>query len=252
MEEGVKGITEDGLDPRNFILCTDDCHSGTLVNEGHVNRAVKLAIECGVKPVVAIQMATLNTAQHFGVERDLGSITPGRLADFLIVDDLEELTISSVYGRGQRLAENGTCEVELPKFDYPDGAKNTVNMKRDLRSEDFAVAAPAGSDSPARVRVIGVVENQAPTVAQERELPVSDGKVELLHDVCHIALVERHRATGSVINGFVEGFGYDPIFFVPEKGCSSASLPKEVKNQLSHRAKALAELVEAFKARQML
>lgn len=50
----------------------------------------------------------------------------------------------------------------------------------------------------------------------------------------------------------VEGFGYDPIFFVPEKGCSSASLPKEVKNQLSHRAKALAELVEAFKARQML
>lgn len=67
--EQVKAITELGLDSRNFILCTDDSHSGTLVHDGHMNRVVRHAIEQGLKPVTAIQMATLNTAEHFGLER---------------------------------------------------------------------------------------------------------------------------------------------------------------------------------------
>ena len=81
--EQVKAVTEQGIDPRNFILCTDDSHSGTLVNEGHMDRVLRHAIAQGLKPVTAIQMATLNTAQHFGLEREIGSIAPGRLADFL-------------------------------------------------------------------------------------------------------------------------------------------------------------------------
>jgi adenine deaminase len=72
----VKAITERGLDSRYFILCTDDSHSGTLVHDGHMNRVVRHAIEQGLKPVTAIQMATLNTAEHFGLEKDIGSITP--------------------------------------------------------------------------------------------------------------------------------------------------------------------------------
>ncbi|MCP4422039.1 MAG: adenine deaminase, partial [Chloroflexi bacterium] len=74
----VKAITEQGLDSRNFILCTDDSHSGTLVHDGHMNRVVRHAIAQGLKPITAIQMATLNSAQHFNVEKDIGSITPGR------------------------------------------------------------------------------------------------------------------------------------------------------------------------------
>ncbi len=84
----IKAVTEQGIDPRNFILCTDDSHSGTLVNDGHMDRVVRHAIAQGLKPVTAIQMATLNTAQHFRLEREIGSIAPGRLADFLIVSDL--------------------------------------------------------------------------------------------------------------------------------------------------------------------
>lgn len=72
----VKAITEEGLDPRNFILCTDDSHSGTLVNDGHMDRVVRHAIAQGLKPVTAIQMATINTAEHFGLARELGSIAP--------------------------------------------------------------------------------------------------------------------------------------------------------------------------------
>ena len=96
----VKAITERGLDSRNFILCTDDRHSGTLVNEGHMDRVVRHAIAHGLKPITAIQMATLNTATHFGLERELGSITPGRRADLILTSDLATLPIEMVIARG--------------------------------------------------------------------------------------------------------------------------------------------------------
>ena len=86
--EQVKAVTEMGLDPRNFILCTDDCHSGTLVHDGHMNRVVRHAIAQGLKPVTAIQMATLNTAAALWSGARIGSITPGRRADFLLVSNL--------------------------------------------------------------------------------------------------------------------------------------------------------------------
>ncbi|MDP9138507.1 MAG: amidohydrolase family protein, partial [Pseudomonadota bacterium] len=88
----IKAVTEHGIDPRYICLCTDDSHSGTLVHDGHMDRVVRHAIAQGLKPVTAIQMATLNTAQHFGLEREIGSITPGRSADFLVVSDLAQLT----------------------------------------------------------------------------------------------------------------------------------------------------------------
>ncbi|NWP19929.1 amidohydrolase family protein, partial [Escherichia coli] len=80
----------------------------------------------GLKPVTAIQMATLNTAQHFRMEREIGSITPGRLADFLIVSDLANLTLDRVYGRGVLLAEKGKLAADIPAYDYPAFAKNTI------------------------------------------------------------------------------------------------------------------------------
>src|SRR5262249_58978253 len=103
----IKAVTEQGLDPRNFILCTDDRHSGTLVNDGHMNRVVRHAIAQGLKPITAIQMATLNTAEHFGLERELGSITPGRRADLILTSDLVTLPIEMVIAQGKVLAENG-------------------------------------------------------------------------------------------------------------------------------------------------
>jgi adenine deaminase len=205
----IKAVTEQGIDPRNFILCTDDSHSGTLVNEGHMDRVVRHAIAQGLKPVTAIQMATLNTAQHFRLEREIGSIAPGRLADFLIVPDLPSLRIDEVYARGVRLAKEGRLEAEIAAYDYPAQARNTVKLGKTLTATDFDIAAPQGANE-VRVRVIGVIENQAPTRALEADLPVEDGFVGMDRrgDVCQIALVERHRGTGQVTNGFVSGFGY--------------------------------------------
>jgi len=207
VESQITAITKKGLDPRNFILCTDDCHSGTLVNDGHMNRVVRHAIDCGCDPLIALQMATINTATHFGLERELGSIAPGRRADMILTSDLKTLPIEHVIARGQTVAIDGKITVDCPHFDWPDSARQTVHMGKMLGATDFEIKAPSGKNK-VTAKVIGVVENQAPTEALTADLPVKDGIVEGEGGVCQIALVERHRATGDVVNGFVSGFGY--------------------------------------------
>ena len=207
VESQITAITEKGLDPRNFILCTDDSHSGTLVNDGHMNRVVRHAIDCGCDPLIALQMATINTATHFGLERELGSIAPGRRADAILTSDLRTLPIDVVIGRGKVIASDGKIAVDCPHLDWPESARATVHMGKTLGAGDFAIPAPHGVID-VTAKVIGVVENQAPTEARTARLPVVDGIVVGQGDVCQIALVERHRATGDVVNGFVSGFGY--------------------------------------------
>ncbi len=208
VESQITAITDKGLDPRNFILCTDDCHSGTLINDGHMNRVVRHAIDCGCDPLIALQMATVNTATHFGLERELGSLAPGRRADVILTSDLVTLPIEQVIARGVTVAREGQITVDCPHYDWPDPARQTVRLGKTLAAQDFEVQAPQGANA-VTANVIGVVENQAPTKALKRDLPVQNGLVESHGDVCQIALVERHRATGGVVNAFVAGFGYD-------------------------------------------
>ena len=207
VETQITAITERGIDPRNFILCTDDCMAETLVNDGHMNRVVRHAIDCGCDPLIALQMATINTATHFGLERELGSIAPGRRADMIITSDLKTLPIEHVIARGKTVAKDGNITVDCPHYDWPDSARQTVHLGKPLEEKDFDILAPKGKNT-VMTRVIGVVENQAPTKALNFELPVVEGCVKASGDVCQIALVERHRATGHVSNGFVSGFGY--------------------------------------------
>ncbi|MDG1116238.1 MAG: adenine deaminase [Flavimaricola sp.] len=208
VESQITAITQKGLDPRNFILCTDDCHSGTLVNEGHMNRVVRHAIACGCDPLIALQMATVNTAAHFGLERELGSIAPGRRADVILTSDLNLIPIDVVIARGVTVARDGKITVDCPHYDWPDSARQTVRLGKTLAAADFEIAAPEGANA-VKAKVIGVVENQAPTKALTAELPVVEGLVEAEGGVAQIALLERHRATGGVTNGFVSGFGYE-------------------------------------------
>ncbi|MDP5360402.1 MAG: amidohydrolase family protein, partial [Paracoccaceae bacterium] len=207
VQSQITAVTEKGLDPRNFILCTDDCMAGTLVNDGHMNRVLRHAIACGCDPLVALQMCTINTATHFGLEREIGSISPGRRADVILTSSLTELPIEHVIARGVTVAKDGQITVACPHLTWPDDVRGTVHLGKTLTAPDFEVSAPEGANS-VTARVIGVVENQAPTKALTADLPVADGIVEGENGVCQIALVERHRATGGVVNGFVSGFGY--------------------------------------------
>ena len=208
VESQITAITEKGMDPRNFILCTDDCHSGTLVNDGHMNRVVRHAIDCGCDKLIALQMATVNTAAHFGLEREIGSLTPGRRADVILTSDLTTLPIHRVIARGVTVAVDGEMQVECPHFNWPQPVRETVHLGRPIAAADFEIPALEGANT-VTAKVIGVVENQAPTKALTAQLPVTDGAVRGADGVCQIALVERHRGTGDVVNGFVSGFGYE-------------------------------------------
>ncbi|MDO5630586.1 MAG: adenine deaminase [Paracoccus sp. (in: a-proteobacteria)] len=205
VQSQITAITERGLDPRGFILCTDDSHSGTLVHDGHMNRVVRHAINCGCDPLIAIQMATINPATHFGLAQEIGSITPGRRADVILSSDLTTLPVELVIAQGQVVAQDGALLVDCPRIDWPDAARQSVRLGRALTAADFAAYAKGNS---ARVRVIGVVENQAPTRALTLDLPVRDGVIEPKGDVACLSLVERHHGTGGVTNGFVSGFGW--------------------------------------------
>ena len=207
VETQIKAITQKGLDSRNMILCTDDCHSGTLVHEGHMNRVIRHAIECGCDPLIALQMATINTATHFGLEREIGSLTPGRRADVILTSDLKTLPIERVIARGKTVALEGKLAADCPHLKWPDRVRRTVHVRKILEAIDFEIHAPKDCNR-VTANVIGVVENQAPTKALKRDLPVFNDIVEAAEDTCQVALVERHNATGGVTNAFITGFNY--------------------------------------------
>jgi len=207
VETQIKAITQKGLDSRNMILCTDDCHSGTLVHEGHMNRVIRHAIDCGCDPLIALQMATINTATHFGLEREIGSLTPGRRADVILTSDLKTLPIERVIARGKTVALEGKLAADCPHLKWPDRVRRTVHVRKKLEAIDFEIHAPKDCNR-VTANVIGVVENQAPTKALKRDLPVLNDIVEAAEDTCQVALVERHNATGGVTNAFITGFNY--------------------------------------------
>ncbi len=205
----VGAITKKGLDPRRFILCTDDSHAQTLSHEGHMDRVLRHAILEGLPPMTAIQMMTINTAEHFGLTREMGMIAPGRWADVVLAKDLKDFRADLVVAKGQVIAESGKWKVELAPFAYPAWVKKSVNLKRALKAEDFSLKVAPSQGSRLTANVIGVIENQAPTRHLKMPVVVEGGevRVDISRDLAKIALVERHKATGGVMVGFVSGFG---------------------------------------------
>ena len=211
----VPAITRLGLDSHRFILCTDDSHAGTLVNDGHMDRVIRHAIAQGLPAMTAVQMATINTAEHFGLSQQVGMIAPGRWADILLVDDLDHFRPDQVLARGRLAAENGKLLIELPRVKYPQWATASVHIKRPLRRDDFLLRT-GSHGKQVLCNVIGVIENQAPTKHLQRNLPVQEGEVLLPPGLAKVALVERHHNTGTLQLGLVSGFGFT-------EGCAIAS-----------------------------
>ena len=206
----VKAITEKKMDSRRFILCTDDSHAETLTVEGHMDRVLRHAIAEGLNPMAAIQMMTINTAEHFGLTKEMGMIAPGRWADVLLVEDLMNFKADVVIAKGQVIAEKGELLVKLPAVKYPRWATRSVHLKRPLKAEDFVLRTRAAHGSDVDAHVIGVIENQAPTRHLRMKVKAENGEVkaDMKRDLAKIAVVERHRATGKVTVGLISGLGF--------------------------------------------
>jgi adenine deaminase len=208
--EQVKAITEQGLHSRRFMLCTDDSHAETLVNQGHMDRVLRHAIDQGLDPMSAIQMCTINTAEHFGLSRELGMIAPGRWADVVLTNDLHDFHADLVIAKGVPIAKDGRWLVELPVMEYPEWVSDSVHLKRPLQPKDFALTSTADDGFTLTANVLGVIENQAPT--RHLRLPVKVNNkeihVDLKRDLAKIALVQRHAGTSGITVGLVNGFGF--------------------------------------------
>ncbi len=207
VKEVIKIITEEGIDSSNISLVTDDIYPQTLVEKGQLNHVVRRAMEEGVDPVVAIQMATINVARYFQIDKQYGSISPGKIADIILLDDLADVEASTVITNGEVIVSDQELVKEIPAYKYPDHARGTVKLQRALQPDDFKMFTE--QKEQVEINGIRIIENNARTAKMTATLPVTDNviKMDLEQDIIQLACIERHKGTGQISLGFAQGFG---------------------------------------------
>lgn len=210
VKETIRVLTENNIDSRFACLVSDDLHPDSIIQKGHMDHIIYRAIEEGLNPITAIQMATINTAECFGLARDLGSVSPGKWADIVLLDDLNKVHVKMTLINGEVVAKDDTLTVDIPAHPYPDFAKNTMNVGKTLESTDFEIVVPQGfTKDSIKAHIIGINEAQAGTHHLIGTLQVKDDKVssDLTKDYLKLAVIDRHTASGRMGKGFVHGFG---------------------------------------------
>jgi adenine deaminase len=194
---------------RFFMVGSDDMQAKEFVEEGHIDHKLRAVLAAGVDPITAIQLATINVAEYFGLSDDLGSVSPGKSADLVVVDSLEELRPSIVFARGRAVVEEGAFSGDRGRTaEVPDYLRSKVVLGGGTEPADFRVSAPI-EEGTVRVRVMGIVDGRLISEPLERELPVREGEILPLpdQDIHKIAVLDRHGASGAIGCGFVHGFG---------------------------------------------
>lgn len=214
LEELAHVITENNIDTRHVNLVSDDNHPETLVSEGHIDRILRKAVGYGIDPVSAIQMVTINVADCFGMSRDLGSVTPGKCADLVILEDLKDFRVTHTFIDGELVAQDGAALFSPEPYPWPNFMFNSMHVAADIKPEIFRIPAVHADGSPiagdrALVRVMTSSAGSTITKEEHLEVPVVDGCLEgsPADDILKAFVFERHHNTGSFAYGFAKGFG---------------------------------------------
>ncbi|MFX0197581.1 MAG: adenine deaminase [Candidatus Hodarchaeota archaeon] len=210
LRELLKPILETGLNLNNCMIVSDDRLPGDLVGEGHLDHAMRIAIREGLDPVSAIKLVTINPATHFRLQDDLGTVSPGKIADIVLLSNLENITINKVITNGMLVVADGKALFSPKVFDFPTPTTNTIHLAHPPVLADFAINMPAEwEENMVHVRVIKAIDGSIFTEANATKLQVSNGLVQLnpAEDILQISVLERHKATGNIGTGLVSGFG---------------------------------------------
>lgn len=207
MDEIIKGLLERGLKDWSQVAVTTDDRSATdTLRLGGADYNVRCAIRAGLSPEVAVQLATINPARHMRLTPWVGSITPGRYADLVLLNDMASFSIAEVWADGQQVSK-GTTYLPAPvKIDWPDWAYNTVNIGRPLTAADFAIQAAAGRTNM-----------QAPVLrpfhwsddVPIRTLSVKNGLVQrdATQNITKFSIIDRYSGQAAVTKMFWLGCG---------------------------------------------
>jgi len=202
----IEGVVREGTYSNHLMFCTDDKHPDEILEEGHIDFMVNRTIELGLSPIQAIQMATINAAQHFRIEHLVGSLTPGRWADIILADDINHIVPGDVYVKGQHIASRGKLIVPTPEAEYPEWIYETVKVTRGKNAQDFALPAEG---AVAKVWAVDLYPDQIINKQIAVQLPIYDNEVasDVSQDLLKLAVVERYGQNGNIGITFVKGFG---------------------------------------------
>ena len=209
IEACIPVITEEGYDSRAFQLCTDVITPDWMLERGQMDNAIRVGIKNGLDPMTAIQMSTIQPAEFYRVNHDMGMIAPGRYADIVFVENLEEFEISQVMANGKIWVKDGKLVEPLETPEYPDWLYGTMNIDRVLAPEDFEIRAPDGAGDTVKVQVINTRDGSLETPGSVETLKVVDGLVQgdPANGINKICMIDRIMGTGEIGLAFVKGFG---------------------------------------------
>jgi len=203
----IAAIREMVPDTRRLILTTDGISTRDLMEKGYMEYLVQKAIDCGFDPVTAVQMATLNVAEHFGLDDRIGGIAPGKYADMVLIPDPRTIKAMRVVSNGRVIAKEGNLEAAPRSHRFSPDNLNTIHLSRRFGPSDFAIRASEVSDT-ASVRAIEMVTD---LVTKEAiiDLPVAHGEIQTgdTGDLAKIAAIDRRRTPGKFFTGLIRGFG---------------------------------------------
>jgi adenine deaminase len=205
--EAIARIRSTGIDLRRLVLASDGASPQDLMQGRYMDFVIRKAVACGFMPVEAIQMATLNVAEHFRLDGVLGGIAPGRLADMVLVAEVSEFKPETVLCNGAVVYESGRLIKDPRPHAFSAQSLNSIRLPRRLEASDFSIPTPSGA-AAMRLRVIEMVTD---LVTTERlfDLPITNGKIKAdpAKGLCKIAAVDRTHRPGKRFTGLIRGFG---------------------------------------------
>jgi adenine deaminase len=220
----IAKISQSAVDLRRLILVTDGIHPHDLLEKGYMEYVVQKAVACGFDPVTAIQMATLNVAEHFAVDHLIGGIAPGRFADMLVIPDISTLQPLTVISNGRIVFDKDRLLIPPRKHAYAHETRQSIHLSRQFEPADFRLE----SGSPAGLTSVRAMEMITDLVTKEIHLalPGVDGNIisDIDQDLLKVAAIDRQQERGKTFVGLLKGFGLKSGAFASSAAWDSSDI----------------------------
>jgi adenine deaminase len=205
LEATLPQLISAGASLQRVILVTDSMSPDDVGEYGHMDHVIRKAVSLGLSPIQAIQSVTLNPATYSGLEQDIGGLAPGRFADVVLIDDLEQCHVREVLIAGKIVAQQGVSEVKETAIELPRNMMQSLRLGLPIAAETFKISS---AKLTPKIRVMELL-NQTITAERVVEVRAPSGIVEanLYEDILKVAVFDRHHNSPKVALGFLKGFG---------------------------------------------